>query len=97
MSGKQGWTHTQPSVSVTLLSQTFRALIDSGAMVNLIGDRVVGILKSQEIHLQEPEGAAVELRMADGSTCQSRNRYRLNGLVGDRPYSWEDFHIPGLT
>lgn len=62
--------------------------------MKLIGDRVVGILESQDIR---PEGAAVELRMADGSTCQSRKRYHLNGLVSDRPYSWEAFHIPGLT
>lgn len=53
-------------MSVTLLSQSFRALIDSGVMVNLIGDRVVEILESQEIR---PEDAAVKLRIADGSTC----------------------------
>lgn len=79
VSGKQGWTDTRPFVSVTLLSQTFRALIDSRVMVNLIGDQVVGIVESRVIR---PKDAAVELRIADGSTCQSRNRYRLIGLVG---------------
>lgn len=63
-------------------------------MVKLIGDRVVGLLDSQGIR---PEGEAVELRMADGSTSQSRNRYCLNGLVDSRTHSWEAFHIPGLT
>lgn len=66
VSGKQGWADTRPIVSVTLLSQSFRALIDSGVMVNLIGDRVVEIFESQEIR---PEDAAVKLRIADGSTC----------------------------
>lgn len=66
-------------MSVTLLSQTFHALIDSRVMVNLIGDQVLGTLKSQVIR---PKDAVVELRIAGGSTCQSQNRYRLIELVG---------------
>lgn len=91
---KQGLTDTRPFVSVTLLDQSFLALVDTGAMVNLIGDRVATLLESHDIH---PEGQAVELRMADGSSCQTWNRYWLNGMVVNKRHTWDAYHIPGLT
>jgi len=74
----------RPFVEVELYGETFRALADTGAGVNLIGSHVADFLSSQGV---EPRPVEATMRMADGSTQEAGLLYEISGTVGGRTYS----------
>lgn len=56
----------RPYAEVELLGERFAALVDTGANLNLIGDRVIELLQKRRVN---PRTKRAILRMADGSSC----------------------------
>lgn len=84
----------RPFVDVTVSGETFRALVDTGSMVNLIGDRV---MQHQRAHGLSPCKRKVELRMADGTSCRVSDQYCIEGVIAGQYHSWEALYVPRLT
>ena len=94
LGNKQGEDDIRPFIEITLFGAPFRALLDTGAVVNLLNDRVVEHLAQND---SQPEDASAELRMVDGTTCHIGHKYRIPAdILGER-YPLEAYYVPNLT
>ncbi len=91
---KQGTGDIRPFAQVTLFGANFRALLDTGAVINLIGDRVVQHLLDNGL---KPGGVKVVVRMVDGTQCPAGDRFWIRGSIAGRPHRWPAYHVPHLT
>lgn len=77
-----------------ILGRTFRALLDSGSIANLIGSGVVNHLQQ---HGVEPVRESVNLCMADGNLSNVKLSYRIFGEISERSCTWDALYLPSLT
>lgn len=84
----------RPFIDVRLLDRNFRALLDTGAVVNLIGDEVAQYLADCGV---KPEDSNAELRMVDGTRCRIRAKYHLPAAILGEPVILGVYFVPGLT
>lgn len=84
----------RPFVDVALLGRSFRALVDTGAVVNLVSEKVARYI---ERHNPKVIDANLSLRMADGTTCHVVRGYRVEGFVNGKPHTWDAYSVPGLA
>lgn len=87
-------TDSRPHIQVTLEGRTFLALIDTGAVIDLIGNEVATFLEENGYTSHE---SAMHLRMADGSNVITQQEYGIVGQVANRWYSWNAVYVPTLT
>lgn len=85
---------TRPYVELEIYNQSFRALVDTGAAVSLIGDQVADLLRDQP---SRPCSGDVEVRMANGVTSRAQSGFRICGKIAGVAYEWDALYVPGLT
>ena len=84
----------RPFVEVDLLGRRFVALLDTGSVVNLVGEKVAEHLRLREV---VPSKKTTPLRMADGSRSRSELTFRLLGELDGKRWTGDALYIPTLT
>jgi len=86
----------RPFIDITLADRTFRALLDTGSVADLVSEEVARHLESKGTR---PVEARLELRLADGSARQVRKGYTILGVTTDKTKTQVSFAYcaPGLT
>lgn len=84
----------RPHVSVTIAGREFAALIDTGAVVTLIGTAVARHLEQSGIM---SVSTPTVVRLANGSCSKSDQSYRFKGSIQGRDEEFYTLYLPTLT
>lgn len=83
----------RPYVTVHVAGVEFRALVDTGAVVDLIGAKVAQHLRYLG---QRPDATRQRLRLANGVGCSSEGFYEICGSVGGQLVNLRALYVPSL-
>lgn len=94
LSNERGENDIRPFIDITLYGARFQALLDTGAVVNLVNSRVAKHLAQNE---NQPETSDTELRMVDGTCCSIVQKYVIPSTILGENYTMEAYLVPSLT
>lgn len=93
---KKEWSgaDTRPYIKVNILGEEFMALIDTGAMVTLVGHKVALHL---ETHRVKRETLGLDIQLANSSKARIDCRYEFEITIGEVCMDIEAVVLPDLT
>jgi transposase InsO family protein len=84
----------RPYVEVKILDQRFKALIDTGSMITLIGPRITAYLRRRGI---EAIAVNVQINMANGVSTKIKEAYRFPCTVNEKECTVKALSLSQLT
>ncbi|KAJ8967492.1 hypothetical protein NQ314_002807 [Rhamnusium bicolor] len=85
----------RPHVKVQIFGRTFSALVDTGAVLSYLGDRIKEVC--DQLHIAADDVTVPAAQLADGRLATITRAYRIDFLIGDDSFSECLLHLRNLS